>query len=457
MKNPTCTYSVSGMHCAACEVLIQKKLSKIPDVKSVRVRRDSDTISVTFAKGKRLQEDELNEMFYDLGYTFSQDSQARIQKQGSWMQAVALIILFGVIYLILEDSKVLAGVTLDESSSVLAFLILGVVASLSSCAALVGGMLLSMSKKWNNMYGGKNESKRMLPFVLFNAGRLVSFVVLGGVVGAIGSVFHLSLSFTALLIIIVSIVMLIIGLQMLGVRWATRIKLGFPKFLSQYASNEENFSGEYMPLVAGASTFFLPCGFTLIAQTVALASGSFINGAVMMGSFALGTLPMLAFISFSSLKMQKNKSFNATFNLVVGIFLIFFAVFNTNSQLNVLGLPSLSDVSLSQSATALDEPTSLGVTMSGEGADQIQEIRMEANGFEYAPKSITLKAGIPTKLIVTTRDVVGCAQAMWLGGLSDEVLYLNKPQVETEFTPQAGSYKISCTMGMVQPVMVRVN
>ncbi len=48
-------------------------------------------------------------------------------------------------------------------------------------------MLLSMSKKWNNMYGGKNESKRMLPFVLFNAGRLASFVVLGGVVGAIGA------------------------------------------------------------------------------------------------------------------------------------------------------------------------------------------------------------------------------------------------------------------------------
>ncbi|MEI6118848.1 MAG: sulfite exporter TauE/SafE family protein [bacterium] len=46
-------------------------------------------------------------------------------------------------------------------------------------------------------------------------------------------------------------------------------------------------------LVTGALTFFLPCGFTFAMQVYAISTGNFLQGALVMGIFALGTLPGL--------------------------------------------------------------------------------------------------------------------------------------------------------------------
>ncbi|MBI2630914.1 sulfite exporter TauE/SafE family protein [Candidatus Nomurabacteria bacterium] len=56
----------------------------------------------------------------------------------------------------------------------------------------------------------------------------------------------------------------------------------------------------FTPLTIGFGTFFLPCGFTQSMQVVALGSGSFVSGMLIMLAFALGTLPMLSLLSFGS-------------------------------------------------------------------------------------------------------------------------------------------------------------
>lgn len=454
-KNISCTYFVSGMHCGSCEILLQKKISKLKGVREVTAALNDKTVTISYQKGHKPQIDDLNDQFADLGYSFSaHQTGIATMNQSTWTQALVILILFTVLYIIIEDTKIFARFTLNDSSSLPAFFGLGIVASLSSCAALVGGVLLAMSKQWNELYGGVDEDKRVTPFVLFNVGRLLSFALLGGILGLIGSFFQISLQFTAVLIIAVSLVMVVVALQMLGVSWAKKIRLGFPRFLSRYAADERNFKGKYMPFVSGALTFFLPCGFTLMAQSIALTTGNFLTSAVMMSAFALGTLPVLAGISFSSLKFQKSTSLGGTFNLIAGLFILLFGVYNVNSQLNVLGFVSLSDIFAKSNVQSV--PQGLGVEIVGEGENQYQQVNMEARQFEYFPKNLTLQAGIPTKLTVTNFNVAGCAQAMWLGGLYDDVLYLNTPTSTAEFTPQPGTYKISCTMGMVPPVLVTV-
>lgn len=451
-----CTYFVSGMHCGSCEVLLQKKISKLKGVSDVKASLQDGSIEIKYHKGHKPQVEVLNDTFYELGYSFSNNQATSVNGQTSWAQALVFLVLFGILYIMIEDTNVFARFTLNESSSLPAFFGLGIVASLSSCAALVGGVLLAMAKQWNELYGGVDEGKRVTPFVLFNVGRLVSFALLGGLLGVIGSFFQLSMQLSAVLIIFVSLIMGIVGLQMLGISWARRIRLAFPGFISRFAADEKNFKGKYMPFVSGALTFFLPCGFTLMAQSIALTSGSFITSSVMMSAFALGTLPVLAGISFSSFKLQKSMQFGGTFNLVAGLFILLFGFYNINSQFNVLGLPSVSDMFAGSSSSSNQIGAKLGVTMKGEGDSQYQELTMQATEFEYFPKNITLKAGVPTKLTVLNSNVVGCAQAMWLGGLYDEVIYLNTPTSKAEFTPEKGTYKISCTMGMVPPVIVRV-
>jgi sulfite exporter TauE/SafE len=91
------------------------------------------------------------------------------------------------------------------------------------------------------------------------------------------------------------------------------------------------------PLLVGVATFFLPCGFTQSMQIYTLTTGSFMTGALIMFTFALGTLPVLALLSFSSLSIHK-KAQSGIFFKSVGLIVIFFGIFNLINSLVAIGL-----------------------------------------------------------------------------------------------------------------------
>jgi sulfite exporter TauE/SafE len=91
------------------------------------------------------------------------------------------------------------------------------------------------------------------------------------------------------------------------------------------------------PLLVGIATFFLPCGFTQSMQVYALSTGSFWTGALTMLSFALGTLPVLGLLSFSSLGLHK-KAQSGVFFKAAGLIVIFFGVFNLINSLVAFGV-----------------------------------------------------------------------------------------------------------------------
>jgi len=454
-KQVTCTLYVSGMHCAACELVIERKIKKMPGVSSVNASLKDRQVDIT----GHVDVEILNEEFSELGYSFNTNPVGQTQFNfKNLFTAVIVLIFLTVIYLVIEDTKILARFSVTQSSSLPAFFILGIVAGLSSCAALVGGLILSLSKQWQSLYGGKETNRRFIPFVMFNIGRLISFALLGAALGFIGSFFTISLSFMSIFVSAVSLIIIILGLQMLGVPWFKRFNFALPRAITGFVSDEKNFSGKYMPFISGALTFFLPCGFTLMAQSIALATGKPISSMLIMTAFALGTLPVLAFLSYSSLKFQTHEMYAQAFNLIVAIFIIVFGVYNFNASLNVLGVASLSDLSfVAKSTNSSSSFGESGVKTINENGKEFQEVNLEARGFEYLPKEITLKVGIPVKFKVNNNGAYGCAQAMYLPGLYDKVVYLTEKVTEVEFTPEKkGNYKISCTMGMVPPVTVRV-
>ena len=91
------------------------------------------------------------------------------------------------------------------------------------------------------------------------------------------------------------------------------------------------------PLLAGVVTFFLPCGFTQAMQIYTLSSGSFLAGGLTMLTFALGTLPVLALLGFSSLSI-KNKAYAGVFYKTAGLIVIGLGLFNLLNSLVVFGL-----------------------------------------------------------------------------------------------------------------------
>ena len=470
-KQKNTTYFIKGMHCASCEVLIEKKLLKETDIKSADASLADNKVNISYA-GLEPDLQKINKIFKDQKYTFSKSkfreksfplfriSNGQLQfnpakfKQFLFLMAFILLLLVG--FSKLESSGFGAAINVSGSSSLPTFFVFGLLAGASSCAALVGGMLLSLSKQWNEIYIAEDSGlKRSQPFILFNSGRILSYTLFGGVLGALGSLLGLSAlgtsAVTSIVILLVSVAMILLGLQMLGVEWAQNFKLQMPKSLSRYASDEGNFKGRYMPFVSGALTFFVPCGFTLVAQGIALTSGNIIQGALIMLFFSLGTLPMLALISISSVKFATRPHLNYYFTKIAAILVLFFAIYNINGQLNLLGVPSLSDLKFDTGSTVEAEKP-VGVETDG-----TQKLGLVAKGFAYIPTDgTTLTAGVKTVLEIDNQGISGCGAYLTARGLFNETVKLSPGINTVSFTPQKGTYKITCTMGMVPPVTVRV-
>jgi len=461
---------ISGMHCASCELLIEKRVLKEPGVKSVDASVGNGTLRIEY-DGKEPKIKDLNKWFKSDGYTFSETMQEKkrellfyvregergvrvnkklLKKKITTLAKVAAV--FFVLYLI-EKTGAASYVSVSDNSSLGVFFAFGLVAGLSSCAALVGGVLLSLTKGWNDRYGyDASTKKKMTPHVYFHSGRIFAYILLGGVLGAIGkAVSFENVTMYAAITILVSLIMLLIGLQMAGVRWAERFQVRMPKFITRRVAGNDKSEGNQLPFAIGAGTILLPCGFTLIAQGIALTSGSAVRGALMMLMFVLGTMIPLLFIGLASVQGSKNPKKGRTFSFYAGVVLVIFALYNVNGQMNVLGYPSMSDV-FAKSAES-QPATGSSINTNGE-----QVVGLVAKGFRYALTSpSTIQAGVPTKLVVDNQGIQGCGAFLAARGLINGFVDLRAGENIIDLgNPKKGTYKITCSMGMVPPVTLRV-
>jgi len=461
-KNASQNFFVQGMHCPACELLIERYLYKEPGVLSVKASLKDKTVIIKTKTSLNRQQflTKYNRVLAKNGYQLRESDNSLINyDRQTVVNATIILATLGILVYFLNSSQLLAGFNLQANSSLVAFFGFGIVAGFSTCAALVGGLMLSLSQQWQKIYSNGSFIQKSQPFILFNLGRLLSFVVFGAILGLLGSAFQLSLTASAVVTIIVSLIIVVLGLQMLGVKFAHHLRLQIPSKLSEKLSDDSRFQGQYMPFLAGAGTFFLPCGFTLIAQMLTLSTGSWWLSSMMMLFFALGTLPSLALLSFTSVRWQNHTVFGPTFNLVTGLLVIILGLYNFNSQLLVLGLPNVNTIL----STLEKQPSGFGIDAQGLGTELKTEngqtkqyANILATGFEYLPKKLNLVAGMPTQLKVKAQGVLGCAVTMALPGLTDEIIYLNKPESKIEFIPTKGTFYISCSMGMVKPIVVEV-
>lgn len=461
-KSATAKFYVQGMHCAACELLIERYLKKDPGIKKVKASLIDKTVIIETREGvdrKKILA-KYNQFLIKKGYQLREqaDFQTGYDRQ-TVVNAMIILATLGMLIYFFNSSQFFSGFSLQTDSSLTAFFGFGVVAGFSTCAALVGGLMLSLSQKWQQTYQNTSFIQKTKPFILFNLGRLISFAGLGAILGLLGSAFQLSLAASAVVTMTVSLIIIVLGLQMLGVKFAHRLRLQIPSRLAKKLSDDNRFQGQYMPFLAGAGTFFLPCGFTLMAQMLALSTGSWWLSGMMMFFFALGTLPSLVLLAFTSVRWQNHTVFGPTFNLVTGLLVVGLGLYNLNSQLLVLGLPNINTVLNSwqnqESNYGLNNQ-GLGTEIKIKNGETKQYAYVLATGFKYLPKKLSLKAGIFTQFKVKAQGVLGCAVTMSLPGLTNEIIYLNKPETIVEFIPKPGTYYISCSMGMVKPIVVEV-
>jgi sulfite exporter TauE/SafE/copper chaperone CopZ len=327
------TFHISGMHCKACVVLVEGELMDHPAIERATASLSRHRVEIAgpiLQAGPEATIRDLTPILERHGYALSLTKpKARIAWR-EFLYALPIAAAFLVVFFALQRLGIVNLVSLQGANYATAFVI-GIIASLSTCMAVVGGLTLSVTANF-----AKNGNTTQ-PQILFHAGRLATFFVLGGVIGAAGTQFTMSADATLVLNIVVGLVMLILGINLLDVLPFTKSwQPTLPSFLSRRVQALQEINHTVTPALLGAATFFLPCGFTQSMQLYTLTSGSFGAGALTMGAFALGTLPVLGLLSFASLGLHSARA-SGVFFKSSGLVVVAFAALNIASALMVAG------------------------------------------------------------------------------------------------------------------------
>lgn len=327
-------FHISGMHCASCVLLTESELTGVRGIVKARASLAAHTLEVTGDFGNTKPTElahELTTMLAPHGYSVSIERQKHGARWRDFIIAAPAAGAFIGLFIVLQKLGIVNLITASQVTYGTAFVI-GLVASVSTCMAVVGGLTLSISANFAKV------GDRIRPQILFHAARLISFFVLGGIIGTLGATFQIGATGAFTMGIAVAIVLLILGINLLDIfPWIKKFQLVTPRFISRRAHALKDINHSLTPALLGVATFFLPCGFTQSMQLYSLSTGSFWAGSLTMLSFALGTLPVLAFLSFGALGLH-TKAQSGIFFKAAGLVVIFFAIFNLVTALVAFGV-----------------------------------------------------------------------------------------------------------------------
>lgn len=169
------------------------------------------------------------------------------------------------------------------------------------CGGIVGAVTLSLPGQ-----------RPKIPYLLaYNGGRIASYVLAGVLAGLLGaSSFFLDhlLPVEKLLYALASLMLVMLGLYLAG--WWQGV-LVLERVGGVLWKRLQPFSSRLLPLRSVSQTFalgalmgWLPCGLVYSVLVAALATGSAVQGGLLMLSFGLGTLPTLLTMGLAAVRLK---------------------------------------------------------------------------------------------------------------------------------------------------------
>ena len=347
---------------------------------------------------------------------------------------------FGILNLLvpsmLADSKMSYGM----------LFIVGLLTSVH-CIAMCGGINLSQCIPVADDGNEKtSKNKIILPSLLYNTGRVISYSVIGFLLGGMGMLLTggggmgIPLLLQAILKIIAGLFMVIMGINMLGwIPLLRKFQIRFPQRLADKINKKRR--RENRPFFVGLLNGLMPCGPMQSMQIIALGSGNPVSGMAAMLMFSLGTVPLM--LGFGSMVSALGKKYTKIVMRVGSVLVV------------VLGLAmlsqgvSLSGINMYRTGTESADTDELNVARISASGD-MQHVNSELD-FGIYPK-ITVYSGIPVKWSINVPEEVinGCNYKMVIStyGITHE---FTPGENVIEFTPgESGTVQYTCWMGMIK-------
>lgn len=441
---------VFGMHCRSCELILEKSVKEVSKVGSVKANFRKGKIDVHF-QGSEPSWEAVKNKIQACGYKIgvSEGRPWLTRQKATYGQLLLAIVIIIALYGLLRLTGLTSFNLANGKISYPFILLIGLVAGLSTCMAVVGGLVVAFSASFAEKHPQAKWQKKLQPHLFFNLGRISGYFLLGGILGLVGDIFHFSNTWWAMISFVVALVMIFLGLKLTEVSprlasWS----LTLPTFISRWfykGSNQKVYS-HWGTVAAGSLTFFLPCGFTQAMQIYALASGNFWSGALIMALFALGTAPALFSLGALTAVFSGKKS--QLFFKVVGVGVIILAIVNINSGLRLLGWSGFKTNSATTEQVT-NQDWQGRVEQSGvQIVNGVQVVNMAENTRGYSPNQFVIKKGLPVRWVINAQNTFTCASSLLVPALKIQK-NLTAGENIIEFTPdKVGRLNFSCSMGM---------
>ncbi|MBO0779463.1 MAG: sulfite exporter TauE/SafE family protein [Ktedonobacteraceae bacterium] len=441
---------MQGIHCASCVIRIERKLKRIEGVQEVRV--DALTGKTELFGPSIPPVERLHQAVQADGYAvraWVEQPGARsgaLQKQTlrDYLEMVLIGVLLLVLLLAFSRAPFLPkGTGISEHMSYGMVFVMGLIASVSSCAAATGSLLLGMTTAYNERRVVSSERNQLHPSLFFHVGRLLSYTCLGAVMGALGTMLTLSPLLNGAMTLVAALVMLLLGLQLLQLfPWVRRFQPRLPKRLAHQMYEVSEKQSPLTFFLVGAATFFLPCGFTQALQLYVLSQGGMLTGALTMLTFALGTFPAL--LSLGAVSSFIKGPLQRYVVKVSGVLMLLIGLLNISSGLAIAGVPLPFATPAWPSNRAHVTQNQVAPIINGK-----QRVSMKVVGFEYIPSVFTVVAGMPVEWQVDGTRAEGCANVLTVPDLGITVALPTQGSKTIVFVPQqSGTLAIRCPMAM---------
>jgi len=337
-----------------------------------------------------------------------------------------------------------------------------------SCLAVQGGLLAgSLAHQIEQDYleqsalqkkrGKKNQppmrSSTALPILLFLLAKIVTYTLLGVLLGWLGSFLTLSPLMRAVLMIAIGVFMVGNALRMLNVHPIFRyFSVEPPKFITRYIRRTSKGTDTFTPLFLGALTVFIPCGVTQAIMAAALATGSPLTGAAMMFAFTLGTSPVFFIIAY--LTTELGVRLEKFFMRFVAAAVLILGLVTLDGGLNLMGSP-LSLQNLSRSLLP-----SIGITSAQASSVQLAasdgQLTLRVQNQGYFPQTLKAGANRAVKLNLVTDRTYSCARDFVIPALNFYQLLPDTGSVQVDIPAQPTGTRMffTCSMGMYTGMII---
>jgi sulfite exporter TauE/SafE/copper chaperone CopZ len=432
------TFNIKGLHCSSCKTLVEAEIGEMPGVKKIVVLYDKGHAGVEYDETK-IDLDQIFNKIKTLGYKPELLNITATGKKGlnkNWIAAGIFVLVFAAGYFLIEAMggfSIMANLNNKNVGLGLIFII-GILASFH-CVGMCGGFIMAYSTI------NKNEKVKIKNYHLhlqYNAGRLISYTIIGGILGGFGSFFGINSNFSGTLLLVAAIFMVMMGLGLAtNISWLEKIKLRTPEFIAKFIFKNRQNRQPKGPFVIGLLTGFMPCGPLQAMQLYALSTGSWLTGALSMAAYALGTVPLL--FGFGNLVSLLTTSRMKQLLRLSGVIVIILGLFTFSRAMSSFGLLG--------PAAAKNSPAPVT-----DVAPSAQTVELTVGYSGYQPNIIYIKKDVPVHWIIHHPRPTGCTDGIILYN-GDEQISRNLISGDTiiDFTPVAGAseIKFSCGMKMV--------